>query len=72
MEWGDKELVADIYLSQGNRWFEQGTLKLATSCYDKAIKLNPSYERASLNKGIALAQWGKLAEAEENFTHRSK
>ena len=50
--WGDKELVADIYHSQGNEWYEKGDYIEALKNYDTAIELNPRYEKARLNKAI--------------------
>ena len=52
--WGDRELVADIYQSQGNESFERGDYIEALKSYDRAISLNPIYERARLNKAILL------------------
>jgi tetratricopeptide (TPR) repeat protein len=56
--WGDQELVADIYHSQGNGCYEQGDYKEALKNYDMAIKLNPQYERARFNKVIVLGRIG--------------
>jgi tetratricopeptide (TPR) repeat protein len=53
-KWGDKELVADIYHSVGNEWFEKGELAKALNNYEMAIKLNPEYEKAYLNKAILM------------------
>jgi tetratricopeptide (TPR) repeat protein len=52
--WGDRELVADIYNSRGNEHFERGELKQALLAYNRAIELNPLYERARLNRAILL------------------
>jgi len=52
--WGDRELVADIYHSQGNECFEKGDYSKALKNYDMAMKLNSQYERARLNKAIVL------------------
>ena len=52
--WGDKELVADIYHSLGNELFSKGELIKALENYDRAIHLNPRYEKARLNKAILL------------------
>jgi tetratricopeptide (TPR) repeat protein len=52
--WGDQELVADIYLSRGNDYFERDNYDKALASYDMAISLNPRYERAVLNKAIVL------------------
>ena len=57
--WGDKELIADIYLSRGNECFEKGDLNESLRNYEKAIRMNPAYERAHLNKTILM---GEMAE----------
>ena len=54
LNWGDKELVADIYQSIGTEFFEKGEFEEALENYDMALKLNPGYEKASLNKTILL------------------
>ena len=64
-EWGDRELIADIYHSVANSLFEQGKLKSAIESYDKAIRLNPEYTKARLNKGIALVELGRVEEARQ-------
>ena len=56
--WGDQELVADIYHSLGNEWYEKGDYTEALKTYDMAIKLNPRYERARLNRAIVLDRRG--------------
>lgn len=61
--WGDGELVADVYLSRGNDFFQQGKFKQAVGCYRQAIRLNPRYTKAYLNCGMALTQLGRLEEA---------
>ena len=50
--WGDRELVADIYHSIGNELFSKGKLVEALKNYEKALRLNPRYEKALLNKAI--------------------
>jgi tetratricopeptide (TPR) repeat protein len=57
--WGDKELVADIYHSSGNEYFEKRKLNEALINYEMAIKLNPQYEKAHLNKVILLQEIGR-------------
>jgi tetratricopeptide (TPR) repeat protein len=52
--WGPKELVADIYHSAANELFEQGRLSPALESYNMALKLNPHYESARLNKAILI------------------
>lgn len=58
IKWGDKELVADIYHSLGNEYFEKGELAKALNNYEMAIKLNPQYEKAHLNKAILMDKLG--------------
>jgi tetratricopeptide (TPR) repeat protein len=57
--WGDRELVADIYHSLGNECFEKGRLNNALKHYEMAIKFNPQYDKAHLNKVILLEKMGK-------------
>jgi len=66
-EWGDRELIADIYHSEANDFFEQGKWEGAIENYDKAIGFNPKYTKARLNKGIALVALGRTEEAREWF-----
>jgi tetratricopeptide (TPR) repeat protein len=54
LTWGDKALVADIYQSRGTELFEQGRFENALENYEAALKLNPEYEKARLNKAILL------------------
>jgi len=54
--WGDRELVADIYHSLGNEFFNKGELNKALGNYNIAIHLNPNYEKAHLNKAILLGK----------------
>jgi len=58
IRWGDRELVADIYHSQGNELYEKGDYIEALKSYDRAIDLNPLYEKARLNKAILLDRMG--------------
>jgi tetratricopeptide (TPR) repeat protein len=58
-EWGDRELIADIYHSEANECFEKGDLIEALKNYDMAIRFNPQYEKARLNKEILLDKLGK-------------
>jgi tetratricopeptide (TPR) repeat protein len=50
--WGPKELVADIYHSRGNELFKRGQFGRALENYNTALKLNPQYESARMNKAI--------------------
>jgi tetratricopeptide (TPR) repeat protein len=54
LEWGDRELVADIYQSTATELFQKGQFESALRNYDIALKLNPEYEKARLNRAILL------------------
>jgi tetratricopeptide (TPR) repeat protein len=54
IRWKDRELVADIYHSAGNEFFSKGEFLKALENYDIALRLNPRYEKARLNKAILL------------------
>ena len=56
--WGDRELVADIYHSQGNEYYERGHYREALKKYKQALDLNPRYEKARLNRVIVLDKMG--------------
>ena len=58
VEWGDKELVADIYQSAGTAFFQREELREALRNYDLALKLYPGYEKARLNRAILLDRMG--------------
>ncbi len=70
-EWGDRELIADIYHSVANDFFVSGKWECAIENYDKAIMLHPKYIRAQLNRGIALVELGRVGEAREWFRYRA-
>lgn len=65
--WGDVELIADIYHSTGNIFFEQGLHKEAVESYSKALLLNPKYSKAHLNRALALFFLGRDAEARKDL-----
>jgi tetratricopeptide (TPR) repeat protein len=52
VEWGDKELVADIYQSAGTESFQREEFREALRSYDLALKFYPGYEKARLNRAI--------------------
>jgi tetratricopeptide (TPR) repeat protein len=64
--WGDKELVADIYHSMGNECFERGEFSEALKNYEMAIRLNPRYEKARLNKAILLDRMSGAVKGTKN------
>ena len=69
-EWGDAELIADIYHSIGNKFFEQGNHEESVQSYSKAIRLNPKYAKAYLNRGIALSMLGREEEARRDLERK--
>jgi hypothetical protein len=54
IEWGDRELVADIYHSLGNELFLKGEWSRTLEKYEMSLHLNSGYEKARLNKVILL------------------
>lgn len=70
--WGDAELIADIYHSIGNEQFERGELEQAVQSYSKAIRLNPRYTKAYLNRGLALLRLGRSVEAQQDLDRSTK
>jgi len=71
-DWGDRELIADMYHSIGNELSTSGDWEGAMVNYDKSLLLNPKYSRAYLNKGIALVEMGHLDEAVEWFKSQAR
>ena len=65
--WGNPELISDIYHSIGWALHEQGKLDNAILNYSKAIRLNPKYAKAYLNRGIALSMLGREEEARRDL-----
>src|SRR4030042_664581 len=65
--WSDAELIADIYHSMGNKSFEQGYHEEAVQSYSKAIRLNPRYTKARLNRALALFLLGRDEEARKDL-----
>lgn len=52
--WEDRELVADIYLSAGNEFFEKSEWSKALESCEVAIYPYPTYEKGHLNRVILL------------------
>jgi len=65
--WRDAELIADIYHSTGNKFFEQGHYEEAVQSYSKALLLNPEYTKARLNRVLALFLLGRNEEAKKDL-----
>ena len=65
--WGEAELISDIYHSTGNKFFEQGSHEEAVQNYGKAIRLNPKYTKAYLNRALALFMLGRDKEATKDL-----
>ncbi|MCC3584924.1 tetratricopeptide repeat protein [Microcoleus sp. PH2017_30_WIL_O_A] len=55
--------TAAIYLTNGNKFLEEGNLEEAITAFRSAIELNPHYSWSHHNLGEALAKLGKLEEA---------
>jgi tetratricopeptide (TPR) repeat protein len=70
-KWGDKELVADIFNSRANDCYERDKYKKALRHYEKAIALNPHYEKARLNRAIVLDRIG-IEENSSTSTRKTK
>jgi len=66
-EWGDARLIADVYHSTGNKFFEQGNHAEAVQNYSKAIRLNPKYTKAYLNRALTLFMLGRDKEAAKDL-----
>jgi hypothetical protein len=45
----DRSLVAEIYNSAGNEFFEKAEFDRAVSSYEMAVGMDPSHDRAPLN-----------------------
>ena len=58
-QWGDRELIADIYHSVANEFFERGNFSESLMSYDTAIRFNPRYEKVHLNRAILLDRMEK-------------
>jgi len=54
VEWGEKELVADIYQSAGTEFFNKGEFGQALKNYDLALNAYQGYEKAKLNRAVLL------------------
>lgn len=66
IRWGDRELVADIHLSLGNEFFKKDEFIEALKNCNRAIHLNPQYEKACLNKAILLDKMGRVGKQDKN------
>jgi len=64
--WGSKELVAEIYNSLGNIYFEKGKLKRALKNYDMALDVSRNHDRARLNRLILLDKMQESRHINEN------
>ena len=52
--WGSRELAADVYHSLANEQFDRGEHREALENYEIALRLNPAYEKARLNRAILM------------------
>lgn len=63
---------ADAYVSQGNACHFHGDTQEAIENYTRAIKMNPNYASACLNRGIAYRSLGNNQRAIEDFQKAAK
>lgn len=68
MKWGDRELVANIYHSLGNEYFEKGEWTEALRNYEMSIELNPHHEKTHLDKTILLGKMGRVGSQAKHFS----
>ena len=66
IRWGSKEVVAEIYNSLGNLFFEKGKLKRALKNYDMALGVSGDHEKARLNRLILLDKIQESGHINEN------
>ena len=66
-DWGDRELISDVYHSRGCDHAERHEWKDAADCYRKALQLNPSLRRIHNNLGFAYGRLKKLESAARHF-----
>lgn len=71
MRWGDRELVADIYHSLANEYFEKGEWAQALKNYEMSIELNPHHEKTHLDKTILLDKMGKMGSQAKNSSEEN-
>jgi tetratricopeptide (TPR) repeat protein len=71
MRWGDRELVADIYHSLGNEYFEKGEWTEALKNYETSIHLNPHHEKTHLDKTILLDKMGRAGSQTKNSSEEN-
>jgi len=62
--WSGRELVADIYHSEGNLLFHEGKLEEAVAAYDNSLLLNPRYTKAYINAAATLLVLNRQEEAQ--------
>jgi len=65
--WRDRELVAAIYHSLGNEYFEKGKWTETLKNYEMSIHLNPNNERTYFDKAIVLGKMGRMRSQAKNF-----
>ena len=69
--WGDRELVADIYHSLGNEYFEKGEWTEALKNYEMSIHLNPHHEKTHLDKTILFDKMGRVDSQTKNSSEEN-
>ncbi|MBI2908022.1 MAG: hypothetical protein HYX92_10245 [Chloroflexi bacterium] len=61
VEWGNRDLIAELLVAIGNEQFEQGNLGTALESYEAAFYLSPENHTAELNRLIAASELGRYA-----------
>ena len=59
--------MACTWNNRGNVWRAKGELVRAVADYDRALKLDPNYAVAYLNRGVTLLLLGREEEAKRDF-----
>lgn len=60
---------AERLVDKGNDFFREKRYWRAIQCYDRAIDIDPDFDRAWNNKGLTLTKLGKLEEAKACILH---
>ena len=70
-EESNTEMVADLYTAMGDLLQEQGEMREAYECYDKALQYNPSKLLVLNNYAYCLAEEGNELEKAEQMSRRT-